>query len=61
MGILSSISNDIEDLVVDGYNDGYISLSVDMDLIIIQPIINYFRDKHKIYVKKQDFGGIFTH
>ena len=62
MGILSSISNDIECLVLDGYNDNYISLSVGVDLKIIQPIINYYRNKHNFsYSKKEDFRGMFVH
>ena len=50
MGILSSVSTDIEDLVLNGFDDSYIEKSVGLDRIIIQPFINYFRDKHNIHL-----------
>ena len=59
MGILSSLSIDIEQLVEEGYSDLYIAKAVDMDLSLIQFIINYFREqgtvdtKPKVKIKKK--------
>ena len=50
MGILSSVSTDIEDLVLDGYDDDYIALSIGIDKVVIQPFINHFRYKHNIHL-----------
>ena len=51
MGILSSLSIDIEQLVEDGYSDEYIAKAVDTELPLIQFIINYFRE-HGSFDKK---------
>jgi len=48
VGIFSAIAIDIEELVLNGYNDEYISKSVGVELILIQPIVSYFRNKHNI-------------
>lgn len=45
MGILSSLSIDIEELVQLGYTDEYIAKAVDEELPVIQFIINYFREQ----------------
>lgn len=57
MGILSSVSTDIEDLVLDGYDDDYIALSIGIDKVVIQPFINHFRYKHNIHLepKKKNY------
>lgn len=59
MGILSSLSIDIEQLVEEGYSDEYIAKAVDTELPLIQFIINYFREqgvcetKPKVKIKKK--------
>ncbi len=49
MGILKSVSLDIEDLIEQGFSDDYIAKSVGMDKSIIQYIIEYFRKEKKIF------------
>lgn len=49
MGILKSVSLDIEDLIEQGFSDDYIAKSVGMDKNIIQYIIEYFRKEKKIF------------
>lgn len=47
MGILRAIATDIEELVQEGYDDKYISISVGEDLNTIEYIIKYFRDQQE--------------
>lgn len=49
MGILKTVSIDIEVLVEQGFSDDYIAKSVGMDKSLIQYLIEYFRKEKKIF------------
>lgn len=54
MGILKTVSIDIEVLVEQGFSDDYIAKSVGMDKSLIQYIIEYFRKEKKIFYESSN-------
>ena len=48
MGILKAISNDVEELILQGYSDDYIERSVGVDKSTIQYMIDYLRKELKV-------------
>lgn len=47
MGILKAISNDVEELILQGYSDDYIERSVGVDKSTIQYMLSYLRKELK--------------